>query len=88
VESDRRIDVYDGDAKEAGLTGGNNDMYKKYSRNMLFARALTNGMRWYTPDLLRCADGYSEGDADFDVDEVIRDTSEPAGTADVNTSTP
>lgn len=71
------------DAKEAGLTGGNNDMYKKYSRNMLFARALTNGMRWYTPDLLRCADGYSEGDAEFDIDEVVRDTSEPAGTADV-----
>jgi hypothetical protein len=50
---------------------------------MLFARALTNGMRWFTPDLLRCADGYSEGDADFDVDEVISDTAEPAAAAPV-----
>jgi hypothetical protein len=72
VETDRRIDVHDGDAKAAGLAG--KDVWKQYPRNMLFARALTNGMRWFTPDLLRCADGYSEGDADFDVDEVISET--------------
>lgn len=64
------------DAKAAKLA--EKDVWKQYPRNMLFARALTNGMRWYTPDLLRCADGYSEGDADFDVDELIGDTAEPA----------
>lgn len=51
------------DAKAAGLLG--RDMYAKYPRNMYFARALTNGARWfcaevfggpiYTPDELRSA---------------------------------
>lgn len=36
------------DAKNAGLGGGN---YNKYPRNMLFARAVTNGARWYCPDV-------------------------------------
>jgi len=36
------------DAKKAGLSGGN---YSKYPRNMLFARALTNGARWYCADV-------------------------------------
>jgi hypothetical protein len=69
-------------AKLAGQGGSNQAMYDKYSRNMLFARSLTNGMRWYTPDLLRCADGYSEPEADFNLDEVISETSETAA-ADV-----
>jgi len=37
------------DAKKAGLTS--NDTWAKYPRNMLFARALSNGARWYTPDI-------------------------------------
>lgn len=37
------------DAKDAGLT--NSDMYKKFSRNMLFARAISNGVRFYCPDV-------------------------------------
>jgi len=64
------------DAKTAGLTRekekGN---YEKYARNMLFARALTNGMRWYTPDLLRCVDGNAPM-ADFDVDTTIEETTQ------------
>ncbi len=36
------------DAKKAGLKGMNWD---KYPRNMLFARALTNGAKWFTPDV-------------------------------------
>ena len=35
------------DAKTAGIV---NDNWKKYPRNMLFARAITNGARWYCPD--------------------------------------
>jgi hypothetical protein len=35
------------DAKAAGLVAGDN--WQKYPRNMLFARALTNGARWYCP---------------------------------------
>jgi len=36
------------DAKQAGLTG--KDVWKSYPRNMLFARALSNGKRWFSPD--------------------------------------
>jgi hypothetical protein len=39
----------DNDAANAGLI--NNETWKKYRRNMLFARALTNGARWYTPEI-------------------------------------
>ena len=37
------------DAAKAGLV--NKDNWKNYPRNMLFARALTNGARWYCPDV-------------------------------------
>lgn len=36
------------DAKQAGLGGQN---WKGYPRNMLFARAMMNGCRWYLPEL-------------------------------------
>jgi hypothetical protein len=36
------------DAAKAGLV--NKDVWKSYPKNMLFARALTNGARWYTSD--------------------------------------
>lgn len=36
------------DAKRAGLASG---MYGKYPRNMLFARAMSNGVAWYCPDV-------------------------------------
>jgi hypothetical protein len=37
------------DAKKAGLDCGTN--WRRYPRNMLFARAVSNGARWYCPDL-------------------------------------
>lgn len=37
------------DAQTAGLLS--NATWKKYPRNMLFARALTNGARWHCPDV-------------------------------------
>ena len=37
------------DAAKAGLQGGN---WTKYPRNMMFARAISNGVRWYCPDVL------------------------------------
>ena len=36
------------DAARAGVV--NKDVWKNYPKNMLFARALTNGSKWYTPD--------------------------------------
>lgn len=38
-----------GDAEAAGVT--RNPTWKKYARNMLFARAMSNGCRWYCPDV-------------------------------------
>jgi len=37
------------DAQTAGLSNGDN--WRKFPRNMLFSRALTNGARWYCPDV-------------------------------------
>lgn len=37
------------DAKQAGVL--NKPVWKNFPRNMLFARALTNGARWFTPDV-------------------------------------
>lgn len=36
------------DAKRAGLSGDN---WNKYPRNMNFARAISNGAKWYCPDV-------------------------------------
>jgi hypothetical protein len=36
------------DAAKAGIV--NKDVWKSYPRNMLFARALSNGARWYSSD--------------------------------------
>ncbi len=38
------------DAKQAGLNGQPN--YKKYPRNMFLSRAMSNGIRWYCPEVL------------------------------------
>lgn len=37
------------DARAAGVAG--KDVWRKYPRNMLFARALSNGQAWYCPDV-------------------------------------
>lgn len=37
------------DAKNAGLLG--KDIWKKHPKNMYFARAMSNGVRFYTPDI-------------------------------------
>ncbi|GAG15845.1 unnamed protein product, partial [marine sediment metagenome] len=37
------------DAAKAGIVNGVN--WKNYPRNMLFARAMANGARWFTPDV-------------------------------------
>lgn len=40
------------DATKAGIV--REGPWKAYPRNMLFARALSNGLKWYCPDLLGC----------------------------------
>lgn len=51
------------DAKRAGLGGMN---WTKYPQAMLFARALTQGVRWFCPDVTAGAPAYSP--------EELRDT--------------
>jgi len=38
------------DAAKAGLV--NKEVWKSYPKNMLYARALTNGIRWFCPDVV------------------------------------
>lgn len=53
------------DAKQAKLhldrRGKPNTMYARYARNMLFARAMSNGQAWYAPDVT-CGPVYSAGE--------------------------
>lgn len=53
------------DAARAGLTGEN---WRKFPRNMYFARALSNGVRVYTPDIFYGAPVYVEGEIGGDFD--------------------
>lgn len=54
------------DAKAAGLLG--NDNYKRNPKNMYFARALSNGVRWYCPDVFDVST-YTPEELGADVDD-------------------
>jgi hypothetical protein len=62
------------DARKAGLD--NEPNYKKFPRNMFLARALTNGARWYCPDVF--------GGPVYDPSE-LRDIKEPEMTIETAT---
>lgn len=53
------------DATLAGLTG--KEIWKKFPRNMLFSRALSNGVRWFTPDVFNGSTMYTPDEIDADV---------------------
>jgi len=55
------------DAKSAGLMS--NNTWKSYPRNMLFARAISNGVRWYCPDVFAGNAVYVPEELGADVDE-------------------
>jgi len=46
-ESLATVTFTEADAKAAGLSSGDN--WRKYPKNMLFARAMSNGAKWHTP---------------------------------------
>ena len=50
------------DARAAGLMG--KDVWKKYPRNMLFARAISNGARWHCPDVFSGVTVYTPEELD------------------------
>lgn len=61
------------DAKRAGVkfTSSNNrpTSWAKFPRNMLFARALSNGVRWYCPDVFMGSVVYTPDELGADVDD-------------------
>jgi hypothetical protein len=66
-------------AERAGLTkGANAHSYIKYARNMLFARAMSNGARWHCPDVFNGITPYTPEElgavVDGETGEVIPGT--------------
>lgn len=55
------------DAQKAGV--GGNDNWRKYPRNMLFSRALSNGVRWFCPDVLIGVAAYTPEEMGATIDE-------------------
>lgn len=58
-EKTGRASFSEADAKSAGLAGDN---WKKYPRNMYFARAISNGAKWFTPGIFGGAPVYTPGE--------------------------
>jgi len=54
------------DASDAGI---NNQNWQKYPRNMLFARAISNGAKWYTPGIFGGMPVYTPDEFGLAVDE-------------------
>lgn len=56
------------DAIHAELTTGKNGhSWKKFPRNMLFARALSNGAKWYCPDAFSGVPPYTPDELDAEI---------------------
>jgi hypothetical protein len=53
------------DAKKAGLTS--KDIWQKFPRNMLFSRAISNGARWFCPDVFSGVTPYTPEELGADV---------------------
>jgi len=69
-----------GDAKAAGI---NNQNWQKFPRNMLFARAISNGAKWYTPGIFGGMPVYTPDEFGIPVDEegdVLEGSYTPAPT--------
>jgi hypothetical protein len=72
------------DAQQAGLAGS--ETYKKFPRNMLYARALSNGAKWYCPDVFGGGPAYTPDeltdqvtyDTDGQITAVVEDATPPA----------
>lgn len=54
------------DAERSNLTGGDN--WRKFPRNMFFARAMSNGAKWYCPDIFNGVPIYTPDELGAPVD--------------------
>lgn len=69
------------DARQAGLA--DKAVWKKYPRNLLFARAMSNGVAWYCPDVMGGLRVYHEGEIEVrDVSAGSGDYTEPESMVD------
>lgn len=83
-----RSQFSDEDRSRAGLGG---DTWKKYPRNMLFSRAMTNGVTWFCPDVVVPQTGILEPEGLNPLaipDEVPADPGETTALVGIPTSTP
>lgn len=63
VEEAQHAELGGYDASEAdGGDAWRKSQWGKYPRNMVFARAMSNGVKWYCPDLFGGVPVYTEGD--------------------------
>jgi hypothetical protein len=70
------------DARKAGTK--NTD---KFPKNMLFARAISNGQKWFCPDVFLCA-VYAEGELDeFKTEDVDHEAIHPAKIDEIKSDT-
>lgn len=77
------------DAKTAGLAGGEN--WRKFARNMYFARAMSNGVRIYCPDVFYGAPVYVEGEISGEFEDSKQTETSPVNsepTRDETSSAP
>jgi hypothetical protein len=75
IPESRKVSTFtQDDAKRAGT--GSSGTLAKFPRNMLFARALSNGVKWFCPALLGGMALYTEGELD-DVDTDVADEPPP-----------
>jgi len=65
------------DAKRAGLL--DKDTWRKYRRNMYFARAISNGARWYCPDIFGGGPVYTPEELGAAVNEAGEGADAPVG---------
>ncbi len=74
------------DAKTAGLNGDN---WRKFARNMYFARAISNGAKWYTPGIFGGSSVYTpdelgaEEDGDGNIVTVTAPKNVDPGTGEI-----
>jgi hypothetical protein len=66
------------DAATAGLSG--KGVWKQYPRNMLFARAMSNGFNWYTPDLSNGLPVYTPEEMGAEIDGETGEVLPPLAT--------
>jgi hypothetical protein len=54
--------------EDAKMAGCFSDMYKKYPRNMYYSRAVSNGSKWFTPEIFGGAPVYTPEELGAEVD--------------------